>query len=291
MKVLLLFLISMSAQASIFYGDDRIDFYEIRDERIQKISRSIPALIQKEKLEKVAGGYIVKTKTLEKLLKFCPEANFSAEYQLANCSTSLIGSDLVMTAAHCLRKETDDDYHPSKYVIVFDYKKTSSDENLDFIPEENVYEVESDIPYYNFDHTSMLDIAIIKLKRKVIGREPLKLNLEHDYAKTTPLFVLGYPLGVSQKLTSDSEIIATLDQPNSFRHHLDTFSVNSGSAIFDASTNEIIGVHVRGTGSNFKKYNERCNDWFIGDPEKDYGEANMLGPIKQEIQNLLKLSL
>jgi V8-like Glu-specific endopeptidase len=286
MRILALLLVSNITWASIFYNDDRLDFHQISDEKIRDISRSIPALIQKSKLKQAATGYQISTKTLHQGYKFCSDANFAHEYQLANCSASLIAPDLILTAAHCLDKDPKSDYHPSKYVIVFDYKKTSL-ENKDFLPKEDVYEIENEMPFFIFNWDSMLDVAILKLKRKVTNRRPLKINLNHNYSKSTPLFILGYPLGVSQKLTADSNIISNDAVANSFRHHLDTFSVNSGSAVFDASTNEIIGVHVRGTVGNYQKYGRECNDWRIGNPASDYGEANMLAPIKKEILEIL----
>jgi len=278
---------SLFSNASIFHQDDRKDFYQIQNEQIKKLSRSIPALIKKDKLNKTNMGYEIKTKTLSSGFNFCDDANFSAEYQLANCSATLISEDLILTAAHCLDKNPNDSFHPSKYIIAFDYKKENP-LNIEFLPKENVYEIENEMPIYVFDWDTMLDIAVLKLKRKVKDREPIKLNLNHHYAISTPLFVLGYPLGVSQKLTDDGVINSSGTQPNSFRHHLDTFSVNSGSGIFDANSLEVIGVHVRGTGQNYKKYGRECNDWYIGDPEKDYGEANMISPLKNEIEGLIK---
>lgn len=44
MKFLIKIILSGHAFAGIFYNDDRIDFHQIRDDKIKEISRSIPAL-------------------------------------------------------------------------------------------------------------------------------------------------------------------------------------------------------------------------------------------------------
>lgn len=291
MKTLFLILIiTTKIFASIFYGDDRKDFHEIKEPKIKELSASIPSLIQKEKLIEKDDHWQINTKSLENSsYKFCSDANFAQEKLLANCSASLIAPDLVLTAAHCLEKDwVESIYHPRAYMIVFDYKKTHKDEEITKLPKENVYEIEDNMPLYEYSWNNMLDVAILKLKRPVTDRRPIKLNLNHDYSTATPLFVFGYPLGVSQKLTDESNIISVGETQNSFRHYLDTFSVNSGSAIFDKDTYEIIGVHVRGTMGKDPSGRNDCRDWRVGIPGEDYGEANMLSPLKNQIEKILE---
>lgn len=275
--------------ASIFFGDDRKNFYEIEDPKIKELSSSIPSLIQKFKLIEKDDHWQVNTKSLtQSAYKFCSDANFAQEKLLANCSASLIAPDLVLTAAHCLDKDNpDSNYHTSAYVVVFDYKKTHADEGITKLSKNNVYEIEDEMPLYEFSWNNMLDVAVLKLKRPVTDRKPIKLNFDHDYSTATALFVLGYPMGVSQKLTDESNIVSAGVTQNSFRHYLDTFSVNSGSAIFDKDTYEIIGVHVRGTMGKDPSGRNDCRDWHVGTPDKDYGEANMLSPLKAEIKAIL----
>lgn len=278
-------LFSFQTMASIFDGDDRKDVYDYPLESYKTISRSIPALIQKNKLIKNGDHYDIKADSLSKLVDFCPDTAFAAEAQLANCSASLIADDLVLTAAHCLEKSPTSPYHKSKYVIAFDYKKDKDASELKSLKAKDTYEIES-MPFYIFDWGSMHDVAILKLKRKVVDRKPLKLNLSYNYAKGLELFMIGYPLGISQKLTDEGQISSVNLKTNSFRHHLDTFSVNSGSAIFDKTSQEIIGVLVRGTGPNWAKYGRECNEWHT-DSETGYAEGNILSSLKKEIKKVI----
>jgi len=153
-------LFSTSVLASIFNGDDRIDFYQIKDESIKNISKSIPSLVPKYKLVREGDFYRIKSPTLHSNLGFCEDAPFAKEYQLANCSASLVGENTILTAAHCLDKGESSDYHLSKYYIVFDYKKIE-DSPINKIKASDVYEIES-MPYYNFEWDTMHDIAILK---------------------------------------------------------------------------------------------------------------------------------
>jgi V8-like Glu-specific endopeptidase len=243
--------------ASVFNGDDRKDVYEYPLDSYKEISKSIPALIQKSKLVKNGDKYDIMAKSLKETLSFCSDTPFANEPQLANCSASLIGEDLVLTAAHCLDKEPNSIFHKSKYVIAFDYKKDNNAEELKSLKASDVYEIDS-MPLHIFDWGTMHDVAILKLKRKVVGRKILKMNLKYDYKVGLDLFMIGYPLGISQKLTDEGKIASVNMEKNSFRHHLDTFSVNSGSAIFDTTTQDIVGVLVRGTGANYEKYGREC---------------------------------
>lgn len=286
MKLLILFIFPLSAWASIFDTDDRTDYFDIKDPQIKELTRSTPSLVRKQQMIKLSSGdYKMVGTPLSESFKFCEDANFASQPHNANCSSALVGKDKILTAAHCVNMGNNDyDMGMEDYYVVFDYKRTSKNMVEYIIPKENVYTIKKEI-HYDFD-TSMfrtaLDLAIFKLDRKV-NRPVLKVNTSYEYIQGNEIFVLGYPLGIPLKLTPNGFIDNKKASKNSFRHDLDTFSVNSGSPVFDRETIEIIGVHVRGTGSNFSQVGRQCVDWFVADRSKDYGEANRLESLKGKL--------
>jgi len=71
---------------------------------------------------------------------------------------------------------------------------------------------------------------------------------------------------------------------NSFSSDLDTYSVNSGSPIFDRNNGDLIGVLVRGTGANVTSLGQ-CNDWSQGTQE-GFADGNDLLSIKKLLKGM-----
>jgi V8-like Glu-specific endopeptidase len=268
MKFFVLFLLSFSAIAGISGKDDR---QESRDPSapalLRDLSYSVPAIVEKKMLINSGEHFLPQGYPMAKM-NFCPEARFSDEQYIARCSSSLIGEDLVLTAGHCL----DDDLKTwcKDYAIVFDYAKDVGDK---IIKKENVFGCK-EIVYRVFKGAFDEDLAIIRLDRKVPGREPIVVS---STAVTVgdPLTMIGYPLGISQKIVDDGGVLQLGPDKYSFRHKLDTFSSNSGGPLFNIK-GEQVGVLVRGTGANQMDVPGRaCLDWGV-DKESDFAEANTL---------------
>lgn len=140
-----------------------------------------------------------------------------------------------------------------------------------------MFELKTEV-YYRFDIPFNIDLAVYTLN-KAAHYTPMRVSF--DGAKVgESVAVLGYPLGVSLKLSNDSFVTKIVDKMHAFRHELDTFSVNSGSPILNSKF-EIIGVHVRGTGANMARgVGRECDDWARGVSGKDFGEANNLSMLK-----------
>lgn len=278
MKCLFLLLLPSIAMASIFDTDDRLDFYEIKDPIIREMTKSTPTLVRKEKMIQLSSGdFKMIGKSLSNTFKFCSDANFASQPHNGNCSSALISKDRILTAAHCIDKSGNYGMSAKDYYVVFDYKRTDKNMVEYIIPKENVYTIKKEI-YRDFDRSmfeTAIDLTILKLDRKV-NRPILKVNTKYKYVQGNEVFVIGYPLGIPLKLTPNGFINNKKASKNSFKHDLDTFSVNSGSPVFDAETKEIMGVHVRGTGWNYDNYGRECKDWFVAERGKDWGEANTL---------------
>ncbi len=291
---ILLIGITTSAFGGIFGEDDRVDYFEIKDQKIKELTKSTPALVRRNSMKKLANGdfKMIGPKFTGNRFNFCTDAKFSDQPHNANCSAALIDHNKILTAGHCIDKvSTGGDYSsgPSDYYVVFDYKRTSKNTNTYIIPKENVFKVKPKFPYYNFDFSKHdIDLTILELERSVDVdlRKTLKVNTNYSYRTGNELFIVGYPLGLPLKYAEGGEITKNMQKKkNTFRTDLDIFSVNSGSPVFDKESNEIIGVLVRGTGANYTDYGRSCNDWFKASYGDDFHEANTLEMLKVHVKN------
>ena len=261
-----LLLVSLQLWSAIFGEDSRVDTWRSTPQ-FQELGRSVPALIQKYNIQQVGSNQFRLKGTPLKDLNFCSDENFAQESIVANCSASLIAPDKILTAAHCFS----DSSHPcSSYNIVFDYQNEGRGEML--LSNEQIYQCKQ-ILYYRFDDFFGVDLAVIELDRPVIDRKPIKLSLNLSYGQE--LSMIGYSLGISQKVVEDGQVTSISAQDSSFRHTLDSFSVNSGGPIFNKDGQQV-GVLVRGTGANYQEDPQSgCNRWYQGN-DRDFAEGNDL---------------
>ena len=277
MKILLLLLISPAVVASIFNGDSR---YEPRLEGSTEVierARALPAFVRTSNLKLRSDGDY-DTNNWGSFINFCSDVRFSGQAHVVNCSASLIGPDLVLTAAHCIENLG---ISCGDYKIIFDFAEGA---DIDVIKKENVYEC-AEVVYYNFDETMRADdLAIIRLDRKVIDRNPIAVSSRLPKVGDN-LSMIGYPLGLPQKADDDGRVTSVDKKNISFKHDLDTFSCNSGGPIFNEKGSQV-GVLVRGTGPNtVTRANQSCEVWHEA-KEKDYAEANSLVHLKVTFKKL-----
>lgn len=271
------------ALSAIFYPDSRIESPLQIPSNWLEISRSVGALVPKNRLQKRLYGWQMTGNTLTDI-NLCLTERFSDQKIIANCSSSLIAKDIVLTAAHCLERSfvPNSIRNCSNYAVVFDYYSNS--ENPYFVHDDNIFFCEEVIYHQYPPPFDKEDLALIRINRPVLNRTPISLSFEPPNLSDS-LVMIGHPLGIFQKFVDNGEVLKVNEANLSFRHNLDSFSVNSGGPIFDSYSMDQVGVLVRGTGGNFAPLSNSssCSTWAIAN-ENDYAEGNFLKSIEETLK-------
>jgi V8-like Glu-specific endopeptidase len=253
MKLITLLAATLFLQAQAFAGvkviygqDNRKDVYQVHNPLFLKLAKSTAGMIPVNLFKRSAEANCFDlhgTPSLEAGQNVCPSESFSQQPLAPSCSGFLVGPDTLITAGHCYKSFDTPENVCKDFAWVFEYDVKSPTHNpTQNIPLNNIYlckQVLSAELNYNYD------FAIIKLDRKVVGREPLKFRSSGKISNHTQLVVIGHPSGLPMKI-SDGGKVTKNNEYTRFSTTLDTFHGNSGSAVFDAKTGLLEGILIMG---------------------------------------------
>lgn len=244
---LILGLSTANASIKVIYGEDnRKDVYQVSNAMHLTLAQATAGMIHLGKVAKSPSAGVLdlsNTSTLEAGQNVCPTEAFSQQLTAATCSGFLVGPDTLVTAGHCFKSFETPESVCKSFAWVFDYNMTSEthDPTKD-ISIKNVYLCKK-VVVAKLDSND--DYAVIKLDRKVLGREPLKFRTSGKIADTTSLVVIGHPSGLPTKISDGGKVTRNVENTR-FSTTLDTFHGNSGSAVFDSKTGIIEGILIQG---------------------------------------------
>jgi len=220
---------------SIYECDSRTESRIHSDERMRKLSRSVLALVNKNKLKKDGNFYRFNNAvSLEETRSpMCQGEPFRSQKVVSFCTGFLISEDLFATAGHCVSGINNGAY------AVFDF----------------IYELGSEVPLkessvskinkiVEFKNNNGEDWAIVKLTNKS-DRDPLKIRRAGKISDKSETCVIGHPSGLPMKTACDAQVISN-DDNLVFKSNLDTYGGNSGSPVFDRASGIVEGILVRG---------------------------------------------
>ncbi len=234
-----------SRTPGVIYGDDdRREVFQVTNPQILAVADATVAVVEKKSL--VAGAAFHRMLGNVKVVKLEAPV-YGAEYGLckqepyynqpsgAFCSGFLIGPDLVATAGHCI-----DAQKCSTVAFAFGYQMNPNNTPNVIFPQSEVYGCKKVVAR---ELTNNQDYAVVQLDRPVPNHQPLKLAVRQPQAKE-PIYVIGHPAGLPKKIAAGANVRAL--NKGYFSANLDTYGGNSGSAVFSAVTNEVLGILVRG---------------------------------------------
>ncbi len=233
----------------IWGSDDRMDFYEIRDEQVKKNAASVALVCLKEDIVsvKTKNSSMLKTRNYGRALSLCELEPFRDQPILMSfsCTGFLVKDDVIATAAHFA-----DEGNVGNLRIVFGYSLKDRNSVIPQIPNCKAYKGEKIIGRVYDPEGTGADWALVKLDRKVEGQEIAVLS-EKEVCCCQDIYVMGHPNGLPLKYAPGAKVSRIT--PAYFAAGLDIYSGNSGSPVFDTETHEVIGMVVRGDEANFRK--------------------------------------
>lgn len=230
---------STFASEKVIYGDDnRVDWFESNNTMFRDLALSTAGMINKKSLIKNTDFYTISGVTLRGR-GICADERFANQITAANCSGFLVGEDLLVTAGHCIKNQSDCD----KYAWVFDFRLKFKGDKATTVSQNSVYNCKEIIERKQ-DTFNKDDFSLIRLSKKVVGKKPLSFRKSGKIRKGDSLVVIGHPTGLPTKIADGAKVRKRKNKY--FVANLDTYGGNSGSAVFNTSTGDIEGILVRG---------------------------------------------
>lgn len=228
-------------QAAVVYGEDeRWDVFEYADQDwAAEVSEFTVALMSADVITVSDEGAVsIVAPTLAEA-GVCADERFAEQLAAAFCSGTLIGPDLVLTAAHCVP----DADACANTRLVFGYMMDDS-EALHEIAAEDVFSCAELLVWeQDFDYT---DHAIVRLDRATERASATLASASEVLAADATLVVHGFPSGLPLKIADGTVRDARAAWRDYFVATLDTFAGNNGSGVFDRATGALVGIEVTG---------------------------------------------
>jgi len=263
----------------IYGNDDRMDWGKIGDRKVKAVAAASVALFQELWLEEGADGKLhSRTMTLEDRHNLCPGQRFLKQFSIAFCSGLLVGENLVATAGHCIAEVAPSPgaKRLSEIRVVFGYTADNQrDPGRALFDKEAVFFARELVGGKNQGNE---DWALVRLDRPVPKEiaEPVKKIRKTRIEDGAPIFIIGYPNGLPLKYAPGAAVRSN-QSDFYFTANLDAFEGNSGSGVFSAVTQELVGILTSGAKDYREIYHQsqggKCNEAYLCLPEGCLGET------------------
>lgn len=240
----------------VIYGqDDRKDFYQLTDNQQKELANSVCLLTYKDNLKVNQNQYeLGLSPYTESGFTGCQNEKFRQQKVGGWCTGFLVAPDVIATAGHCI--ENDSDAKNTAFVFGFSMKD-SSNINSNFKANQ-VYYGKKLLAHALTSNGE--DYALVQLAKKVDlpGTKPLKVRASGSANVNDLIGVIGYPSGLPIKITYGQSTRILESTAKLYRTNLDTYSGNSGSPVFNASSGLVEGILVRGASDFVVDRSSQC---------------------------------
>jgi V8-like Glu-specific endopeptidase len=188
---------------------------------------------------------IVNYSTFGTMKNLCKTEKFRVQPAVAFCSGFAVSEDIIASAGHCVNSVNDtlDESTLNDIVLIFGFYQTSGGPILRFKNEDVYYPVRG-IRKLENKVAKGKDYLLLKVNRNIPKERIVKLS-ETAIQQGQKVYVIGHPSGLPMKC-ADGAYVRDNSNANCFVSNLDTYGGNSGSPVFNAESNRVEGILVRG---------------------------------------------
>ncbi len=227
--------------------DDRLDYYEIKDEKVRQNAQSTAAVCTEQSLIPLNCEYsVMKIKNYGELFNLADIEPFRDQPTAAGqlCTGFLAADDIIATAGHFVYGK---EVTGLRFAFGFNMPGRGIIETR--IPNAQIYRGSEIVALsYNCSKPGD-DWALIRLDRKVTDRPPAVMSPD-NIPPAQSVYVIGYPLGLPLKYAPGANVNDI--QGSHFGANLDVYSGSSGSPVFRGDTHEVVGIVSCSDGKDFR---------------------------------------
>ncbi len=232
----------------VVYGkDDRLDTYQVSSPALLRMADATAAMVPLDNISVINQVTTLRGDKIGNAYGLCKDEPYYSQPNAAVCSGFLVGPDLLATAGHCVS-----DVDCGNQVFVFDYKMEGPGKAPLPPKADDMYKCKKVIAR---ELTRAQDYSLIQLDRPVVGHQPVAMSTTPAKAGD-PLVLIGHPAGLPTKIAGGANVRKV--ETGYFSANTDSYGGNSGSAVFNPATGEIVGILVRGEEDFKYDSNNQC---------------------------------
>ncbi|MCB0379070.1 MAG: trypsin-like peptidase domain-containing protein [Bdellovibrionales bacterium] len=220
---------------AIYGQDNRLDWFEAPGQTTSYWARATLALMPSQSLKLEGDEFRVVADSYGNLMNLCPGQKFNSQPSASFCSGFLVADDLVVTAGHCVRSQSECE----QTLFVFDYNKQDEAQENYSVPQSSVYRCSQLVTR----EVGANDFAIVQLQKPVLDRTPLNLRRDGNLRVGEEVMLIGHPMGLPSKIAEGGRVLKVGDKIHA---SVDAFAANSGSVILNMATGLVEGILVAG---------------------------------------------